>query len=152
MNIENILNNYFKFDDLVINRFFNDVRVSIKYAGYATSCQTFAYGEVEDYSINIKAAGTLISGENELKSESPFQVYPNPFTDDLNVDFFAPEDGKYSCKLVDLLGRVIINHPVNAIKGTNSVSLSVEGLQPAAYLIILTDGKTTKQKKVFRID
>ena len=31
MNIENILNNYFKFDDLVINRFFNDVRVSIKY-------------------------------------------------------------------------------------------------------------------------
>ncbi|MBK7303420.1 MAG: fibronectin type III domain-containing protein [Saprospiraceae bacterium] len=128
------------------------MRVSLKYAGYATSCQTFAYGEVEDYSINIKAAGTLISGENELKSESPFQVYPNPFTDDLNVDFFAPEDGKYSCKLVDLLGRVIINHPVNAIKGTNSVSLSVEGLQPAAYLIILTDGKTTKQKKVFRID
>jgi hypothetical protein len=128
------------------------MRVSLKYNGFATSCQTFAYGEVEDYSINIKAAGTLISGENELVEETPFQVYPNPFTNDLNVEFFAREDGKYSCKMIDLMGRVILNQQVNVRKGTNNISLSVEGLQPAGYLVILSDGETIKQKKVFRID
>jgi Zn-dependent metalloprotease len=30
------------------------MRVSMKYGGYPTSCQTFSYGEVEDYSANIQ--------------------------------------------------------------------------------------------------
>lgn len=32
------------------------MRVSLKYAGDPTSCETFAYGEVEDYSVAIQAA------------------------------------------------------------------------------------------------
>jgi hypothetical protein len=30
------------------------MRVSMKYGGYPTSCLTFSYGEVEDYSANIQ--------------------------------------------------------------------------------------------------
>jgi hypothetical protein len=33
------------------------MRVSMKYNGIPTSCETFSYGEVEDYSVNITAGG-----------------------------------------------------------------------------------------------
>ncbi len=33
------------------------LRVSMKYNGTPTSCETFDYGEVEDYTVNIKAGG-----------------------------------------------------------------------------------------------
>ncbi len=33
------------------------MRVSMKYNGIPTSCETFSYGEVEDYTVNIGAAG-----------------------------------------------------------------------------------------------
>jgi PKD repeat protein len=35
------------------------MRVSMKYAGYPTPCETFTYGEVEDYTANIVSDGNL---------------------------------------------------------------------------------------------
>jgi PKD repeat protein len=34
------------------------MRVSMKYAGYPTPCETFTYGEVEDYTANVYTSGT----------------------------------------------------------------------------------------------
>ncbi|MFC2141191.1 PKD domain-containing protein, partial [Acidobacteriota bacterium] len=34
------------------------MRVSMKYAGYPTPCETFTYGEVEDYTANVFTTGT----------------------------------------------------------------------------------------------
>jgi PKD repeat protein len=34
------------------------MRVSMKYSGSPTSCETFTYGEVEDYTVNISSGGT----------------------------------------------------------------------------------------------
>ncbi len=36
------------------------MRVSMKYAAYPTSCETFSYGEVEDYTANIVSAGSNV--------------------------------------------------------------------------------------------
>ena len=33
----------------------------MKYGGYPTPCETFAYGEVEDYAANISCTGTIIN-------------------------------------------------------------------------------------------
>lgn len=41
------------------------MRVSMKYGGYPSSCETFAYGEVEDYTIHVTGIGNaLIGGGN----------------------------------------------------------------------------------------
>jgi chitodextrinase len=45
------------------------LRVSMKYNGVPTSCETFTYGEVEDYTVNLGAAG----GDNQAPS-SPLNL------------------------------------------------------------------------------
>jgi len=63
------------------------LRVSMKYNAVPTSCETFSYGEVEDYTINIQS--TARPGEEEVNIESGAEVFPNPVTDRLFVRFAA---------------------------------------------------------------
>ncbi|MFZ6010673.1 MAG: GEVED domain-containing protein [Bacteroidota bacterium] len=53
------------------------MRVSMKYNGIPTSCETFSYGEVEDYTVNIQVGTTSLALE-EPNMEGNTQVYPNP--------------------------------------------------------------------------
>ncbi len=58
------------------------MRVSMKYNGIPTACETFAYGQVEDYSINIMS-GALIKTLPDQEpipenDEIDFVLYPSP--------------------------------------------------------------------------
>jgi hypothetical protein len=53
------------------------MRVSMKYNGVPTSCETFSYGEVEDYTVNIQSAARQ---EVEINADDAIVVYPNPVT------------------------------------------------------------------------
>ena len=48
------------------------VRVSMKYNGVPTSCETFDYGEVEDYTVNITSSGTGGSSCSNTVSSFPY--------------------------------------------------------------------------------
>ncbi len=63
------------------------MRVSMKYNAYPTYCETFSYGEVEDYTVNISATTTNSFEEDTTKdiTEQFFKLYPNPATDVLNI-------------------------------------------------------------------
>ncbi|MBK9016633.1 MAG: hypothetical protein IPM82_22555 [Saprospiraceae bacterium] len=51
------------------------MRVSMKRGGFASSCETFANGEVEDYTINI--SNTLTPGDTDNRAASlSFEAVP----------------------------------------------------------------------------
>ena len=52
------------------------MRVSMKYSTASAPCDTFTYGEVEDYSVNIST--TLLSKGNEPSLVNDFILHPNP--------------------------------------------------------------------------
>lgn len=61
------------------------MRVTMKYNSTASSCESFSYGEVEDYTVNISntggAAVTSMASANPLGNEEPLNhvlIYPNP--------------------------------------------------------------------------
>jgi bacillolysin len=88
------------------------VRVSMKYNGTPTSCETFSYGQVEDYSINITASGAvaveeIAAGFVETTETSSFALYPNPVESELNVSF--SNSVGYSYKISNTLGQQIIS-------------------------------------------
>src|SRR4029077_12347404 len=61
------------------------MRVSMKYNGIPTACETFSYGQVEDYTVNIVSGAKLTSTETNT-IEPTFSVYPNPVSGDvLNI-------------------------------------------------------------------
>jgi len=54
------------------------MRVSMKYNGIPTSCETFTYGEVEDYTINIGSKSSARETKQVLVDGDDLVLYPNP--------------------------------------------------------------------------
>ena len=114
------------------------MRVSMKYNGVPTSCETFSYGQVEDYTLNIKPAGTVaeLVGVNV---ENAVNVYPNPVKDVLNID----AKGDYNYQLISTDGKVVKD-------GNQSDSaINVQNLPTGMYIMKITqDGKTSSHKVI----
>lgn len=114
------------------------MRVAMKYNGIPTSCETFSYGQVEDYTLNIKPAGTVaeLVGVN---AENAVNVYPNPVKDILNID----AKGDYNYQLISTDGKVVKD-------GNQSASaINVQNLPTGMYIMKITkDGKTSSHKVI----
>ncbi len=64
------------------------MRVSMKAGAYADPCETFPYGEVEDYIINIsQSSAPRISHHNSTNEKFDFILRPNPVDDVIISEF-----------------------------------------------------------------
>ncbi|MCX7550259.1 M14 family zinc carboxypeptidase, partial [Xanthomarina sp. F2636L] len=127
------------------------MRVLMKYYSSAGNdandpCETFSYGEVEDYSINITNATLTTNTFNEIS----VLVYPNPFKNTMNIKL--PHNNALDVQLLDITGRIITNinniHPVN-----NTIELPNNNhLTAGTYFVKLTDNteNTTVVKRVIK--
>ncbi len=98
------------------------MRVSMKYAAYPTSCETFSYGEVEDYTANI------VSGTGNLPPTANFTFTTNGLTATF-TDTSTDSDGAvvaWSWNFGDG-GTSTLQNPVHiyAAAGTYNVTLTV---------------------------
>ena len=67
------------------------MRVSMQWNNApSSSCGSFQYGEVEDYTVNITPALIQLAsggfGDNNFATSSSLNLYPNPATNDLNIN------------------------------------------------------------------
>ncbi|GAB4337614.1 MAG: hypothetical protein OHK0038_16070 [Flammeovirgaceae bacterium] len=111
------------------------MRVSMKESAYPTSCETFTYGEVEDYTINIVASGSSSvetsdatpEFENEVSLE--VNVYPNPVVRELSLDANSEIQ---SVEVYNMTGARVMNVSVNQ---ETSIRLDVSSLDNGMYVI-----------------
>lgn len=124
------------------------LRVAMKYDAYSTSCETFSYGEVEDYTITI---GSALPGENgastadatglqsnDLTKGAGFRIFPNPAKDLVNLQYRAADEGTVEIQLLDLMGRTLQAFTDQAVSGANTFQLQTQQLPEGTYLIRLT--------------
>ncbi|MFH6969977.1 M4 family metallopeptidase [Flavobacterium petrolei] len=82
------------------------MRVSMKYNGIPTSCETLSYGQVEDYNVNITASSTIettaLSIDNDVLS---LNLYPNPVESVLNVSMNVTNKATY--RIYNMIGQEI---------------------------------------------
>jgi bacillolysin len=121
------------------------MRVSMKYNAAPTACETFSYGEVEDYTVNI--GGTPITGlvannvATELGDENnifDYSMYPNPTVNSLNVKM--GDNRKTSYRIVNYLGQ-----QVDAGKLSEN-DINVSKLSAGTYFVEVNDGQKTMTK------
>ncbi len=96
------------------------MRVSMKYNAIPTACETFTYGEVEDYTINIVSA--------VADTTAPVIALNGAATINLNVGDTYTEQGATATDNVDgnITANIVISGTVNtAIAGTYSVNYNV---------------------------
>ncbi len=124
------------------------MRVSMKYNAAPTACETFSYGEVEDYSVNITSGTSAPSTDNpfaeELGNEKVdiFTIYPNPASEKINVVLNGIE-GEVSARIYDMRGAVVKFQMLTDRNNT----IEINDLTPGVYMISIDDEKQpiTKQ-------
>ncbi|MDB0611917.1 M4 family metallopeptidase [Tenacibaculum maritimum] len=117
------------------------MRVSMKYNSKSTPCESFADGEVEDYTVNITAAGSFNGIFEEIEGEplaseavTNFMVFPNPATNFVQVKSNSNNNLVY--KIVNPIGQVV---KTGKMKDDNGVDVSK--LEPGLYIIEVNDGQ-----------
>ncbi|MCG2417615.1 M4 family metallopeptidase [Aequorivita sp. F47161] len=115
------------------------MRVSMKYNSNPSSCETFSYGEVEDYTVIISnSVNQGITGDTGFNN-SEISIYPNPAKHTLNISLVNATGADYV--IYNVIGQVVG-------KGAFSASLDVSTLQSGVY-ILEVNTNTNKLMKRF---
>lgn len=124
------------------------IRVSMKYNAAQTACETFSYGEVEDYTVNI--GGTAITAFNtsfagDLGNENnifDYTMSPNPANDFLNVKMADNRSASY--RVINYLGQQVESGKISE----NAINVSKLGA--GIYLLEVNDGQKRMTKKFIK--
>ena len=100
------------------------MRVMMQYSSVpSSSCGTYTYGQVEDYTLNIVSSGRGEVGTKDLITD--VKLYPNPVKDILYISNTTAED----YKIFDMGGKLINSGKLE--RGSVNVSSLIKG----AYMI-----------------
>src|SRR6218665_1048323 len=111
---------------------------SVNLSAYATASKlhlkfvaTSAYGNnlyIDNINIGTASLETLEAIE--------MQVYPNPASDVVNIDFTG-NGNDYTVAIVDVTGRQLVTKVITSVEGAQSIELPVSGLASGNYIVTL---------------
>ncbi|MCG8700330.1 MAG: M6 family metalloprotease domain-containing protein [Bacteroidales bacterium] len=129
------------------------MRVSMKYKSNGTACETFSYGEVEDYTVSVKAyapemSEMSLSSANKLGNQESvynFHVSPNPVKGNvMTIQFADTRNTQFS--IYNLLGGKMKEGQLNAQHN----EVDVYDLEQGVYIIKVNDGQKELVKKFIK--
>jgi hypothetical protein len=85
--------------------------------------------------------------EGELATAAKLNVYPNPTTGMLNIDYTATR-GNTLINVLDLAGRVVMTKTTTSIEGMNNTQLDLSGVAKGAYMIHVQSTNGSQQVRV----
>jgi hypothetical protein len=115
------------------------MRVTMKYNAQASPCEAFAYGEVEDYTVNItNSPASMVTMNDDLDGEAlgnednitNYSLYPNPAQDKLNVNI-RNIDGSKGIQIYSSNGALV--RSINTGKEINTIDVST--LEKGMYIL-----------------
>ncbi|WP_370226068.1 M14 family zinc carboxypeptidase [Mesoflavibacter sp.] len=111
------------------------MRVSMKYNASPASCESFSYGEVEDYTVNI----TEPSLSNNQFTINDVKIYPNPFNNSFNISLSSNFIGhKIEVSVYDMRGRLIIQE--NSVFDQKAINVdNLKSISNGTYFIKIKD-------------
>lgn len=134
------------------------MRVMMKFGSYPTSCETFTYGEVEDYTINVTSSGpnqahfppenmAMEADTDDSPYDEALQLSPNPASDYIDLRF-ETRDPVRQILVIDPAGRQVQNLTGNF--GTSAPQrLQVQDLPPGIYTVqVITEHERLVQRFV----
>ena len=87
-----------------------------------------------------------VAGLEELGATA-FNVFPNPASDILNVNFEAV-NSSYTVQLTDIQGRVILTQAFSGVQGMQNIALPVSDLAKGSYMVNVTSLGVTRSQHV----
>lgn len=114
------------------------MRVSMKYNASPTSCEVFALGEVEDYTVNITSTAKI----EETNTSLSFNLYPNPVKGDvLNI---ANLELASEYRIFNMMGQELGKGKVE------NNAINVGSLSSGTYMIEISNGVASSTKRFIK--
>jgi len=117
------------------------MRVSMKYNGIPTECETFTYGEVEDYTVVIGASAINTIGIT-TNTNTSITLYPNPVKGSF-LTVRMSENTKATYTIANILGQTVKS-------GSIINTIDVSELKSGMYIININDGVKITSKKFIK--
>ena len=129
------------------------MRVAMRYDAIPSSCGTYSYGEVEDYSVDIllliplKTMETQASEKEEILKVASVEpnIYPNPVQDILTIDNINVEENVIST-IYDISGKEMRTFAVSK----SSVQVDLSELPAGIYFINIRSEKNNINKRIIK--
>ena len=121
-------------------------------ANSATSCYRL---RINTSASTFRNSNNVVDAEpavNEVKLEKVsgidgLTIYPNPASDELNINFFFTENSSIDATIVDMLGKTVYSNKFNAEEGFNNQSINIESLYNGIYFLKINQGVNQTIKK-----
>ncbi len=107
---------------------------------------------LDSYTEIIAIDSDLVGINIQLKDD--IQVYPNPFTNQVNFSFNNPYGNDVIIQIFDITGKLIID-VVEPMDGTGTISIDLDGnntMLPGSYYYKITSGDVSKSGKLIKVD
>ena len=124
------------------------MRISMKYNAAPSACETFSYGEVEDYTIAITRSGSDRQGLAEPSQEnSTLSVFPNPASINATLQLSDDYRGSVLIRVIAMDGRTVYNQQESKSDNMLEVSIPVNNLSKGIYTVaIIENGKSITKR------
>ncbi|MBY5957739.1 T9SS type A sorting domain-containing protein [Membranicola marinus] len=104
------------------------------------------YDENADWKSN-----TSVALKNIYRDSPMFTAYPNPFTNQISIEFDRKSNKSGRIDLVDVHGKIMISKNYKAQKGYNSFILSTADLASGIYIVRqIEDNRIVSSKKIIK--
>ena len=103
--------------------------------------------------INVFNAGNRTASHtsapvNEVTEDLNKQfLYPNPASEFVYLNFNSATEGSVNIQIVNSIGQLVKQHPVNTIKGHNQFKIQVADIRPGMYILRINKGDLNLTKK-----
>ena len=138
------------------------MRVSMKWNGAAGPCESFTYGEVEDYTLDIGGSAAVARGnrpnsqvgkplvftQQQRRETYTLEVYPNPAQETLNIELQQNVLAKGALKIFDTNGRGVWQENRDLKAGLNRLRIDVTAL-PSGYYTLQIESEGTVHRGAF---
>ena len=128
------------------------MRVSMKYNSAQTACETFSYGEVEDYTVVVGQSSAMFAGNSTAKDAKNLgnepnifdaSLYPNPVVNGNLLKVEVPDNRELDYKIFNSVGYEVAS-------GTLNKAIKVGDLTSGTYIVRFSDGQKEIVKKFIK--
>ena len=113
-----------------------------------------AYSASQCYNLLVQVSNSPNSASsksypaNEVTDISDKQLlYPNPASEFVYLNFNSATEGMVKIQIVNSIGQLVKQHPVNTIKGQNQVMIQVNDIRPGIYIVRINKGDLNITRK-----
>jgi hypothetical protein len=100
---------------------------------------------------NVSATGfSGINGDNQIKVNSEFSIYPNPATTEFTIQFKSDIQGFVDIKMFNALGTVVFSKCFELLSGNSLINIPLESnkIKSGMYYVLIENGQFSKTQKL----